>query len=239
MQPNTPGQLHLFDQMELTEIKKLLQEKQTQQALPRLYKLAAAYPTNPEINSLIAAILSPSPQVLPQQPYQNFAPQQPLPPPSQNYYQPPSYYQQPNYYQSPTGRQPLPDITVLWLKYFAIWVIPLLAFIYIIYLLLQNQANSYHYYGYDMANATNTFNTMILITIVVFGLVLLGTSIWAGSDAGSARNRFGNFVFGNATFVGTKLNPLTIFLGCILFWGLMFPYYLAIRRRAQIYFGKW
>ncbi len=48
--------MHQYDEWELEDIKNLIAHSRNAEALPRLYRLAAAYPYNQEIQSLIVKL---------------------------------------------------------------------------------------------------------------------------------------------------------------------------------------
>jgi hypothetical protein len=62
----------------------------------------------------------------------------------------------------------------------------------------------------------------------LIGLVVI-TSIWAAIDAGNRQTRFGRQAGDSAAGA---------FFGCLLIWVIIFPLYLARRRKSIAYFGQ-
>jgi hypothetical protein len=247
MQPNTPGQLHQFDQFELDDIKTLLQQGRSQEALPRLYKLASGYPDNQEIKGMLARLLAPTPQPQPTSPNNSSQPipNQVQPPPTSVYNQYPSQLPNQNFYQplpsskgyyQPPPQQSMvfvPALASLWLKYFAACVLPAIAIIGCMFLVLDNMYNSYYTSSAERYNTTHSLNTTNNIIFITAAALVLSSAIWAAADAALARNRYGPGVFGAG-----RSYPLIVFVECILLWVIAFPLRLAYRERAQAYYGK-
>lgn len=106
--------------------------------------------------------------------------------------------------------------------YFLLYFFGCLAMLIVVGFLayLLEPATYSYYYGYR-----KSFTWGFLC-----GLLLnLGTTIWATVDASQRRARFGPAV---------KDTGLSTFLGCILVWIIIFPLYLARRRKNIAYFGS-
>lgn len=251
-----------IDQMTLDESKAYLQQGKPQEALSGLTQLIKAYPANQEVAELFAKatqLLTPQaviPTSLPYQPHQpQMTPspqfQQPLvanypnynypQQPGQFYYppqvpQPFMYNQQPviGPFFTPAVPQVLPSKAGLEFKYFALWVLPVVAIGIVLSIIISGMEHSTYYIGPELSQAQNTHDTILLIEFWGSVLLVVGTSLWAASDMVAARAKHGKKVFDKEIS-----HPLVIFLECIIIWFLAWPVFLAKRKIAQLKYGRW
>jgi hypothetical protein len=134
-----------------------------------------------------------------------------MPPPAANFYYPTSGYM---------PQRVLSGGAVF--GYFLLYFFGCLAMVLVVVFLaslLEPSSYSYYYGYYKSGNWA--FPAALLLVVI--------TSIWAASDASQRRARFGPAV---------KDTGFSTFLGCILVWIIIFPLYLARRRKNIAYFGS-
>jgi hypothetical protein len=150
-----------------------------------------------------------------------------------SFQQPPmGYYQQPpvGYYPAPAGmyyQQPrmIPGVRMsgwavfgYFIAYFIGCVVLLYGISFIINLIMPVRYNYYYRASYSGG----------VLTLLIYFLINLGTSIWATIDSARRRTKFGP---------ASASHPVVVFMCCILFWTVAFALFLAGRRRSITYYG--